>query len=512
MEDIFTVDEVPGLSAGVYGMVYGRPGGQDSSVVVDQEHNITLTVVWSFNMVGGVMRPLLIEPQKVAPTKGTRSTNWGVLALERHDYLLWTATDSAYITSKVFLEYLTALREFVGHTRRLFLVSDGHASRTSLEVVQHAARLNIELFLLPPNTTHALAASDQFHQHLHRRRLVRERQLRFEANDSLSPKDKCMCLVDALDDCVSMVALQQAAWRHAGIDRAGCKVELMLNPPPAPEQQKQTGPGSRASSGRSLASVATHTPTPSELEELSPGATKRAARRMLRKSTSNTVADAAARAQREMLEERTRERRNNHLAKVATSQRVEFVGLLSSDVVVAALKERKEKKEAKLASRKYREAQETLAARMASHLGLTRQATGPPVKGELLEFLRRTGHAVTKAMLMPQLLDLTRKFFDDSGAAAEEDASQSSAATATSGLSQGSSSSHATVVELPEVVSTAPGYAGAELAGAATLEEVGEPDVPDADSDMMLALIGGAAEHVQAFRQRVRALVSENGD
>ncbi|CAB1105050.1 unnamed protein product [Ectocarpus sp. CCAP 1310/34] len=69
----------------------------------------------------------------------------------------YTVTESSFIQSHVFLDYLRDLREQLdarGLQGKVALVHDGHASHTTFDAISLAISLDIDLFQLPSHTSH----------------------------------------------------------------------------------------------------------------------------------------------------------------------------------------------------------------------------------------------------------------------------------------------------------------------------------------------------------------------
>ena len=57
------------------------------------------------------------------------------------------------MTGPLFAQFIQHLGEHVSH-RPLILFFDGHSTHSSLEAIAEAKKHNIEIMVLPPNTTH----------------------------------------------------------------------------------------------------------------------------------------------------------------------------------------------------------------------------------------------------------------------------------------------------------------------------------------------------------------------
>ena len=129
-----------------------------------RDHNYMLTVVLCFSMAGHMGVPCFIVPRK------TDNITIDDDIPHEYPYVTFAASENAYITTEIFVRYCETLRQLVGHRKPLLLISDGHSSRTQAPVVAFFASINIHLFLLPSNTSHALSPNDQWHRRLNGRR------------------------------------------------------------------------------------------------------------------------------------------------------------------------------------------------------------------------------------------------------------------------------------------------------------------------------------------------------
>lgn len=108
------------------------------------------TVVSSIGDDGHTFAPtILYKGQRMQP--GWIEDNNGVPDAR------YTVTESSFIQSSVFLDYLRDLRKQLdarGLQGKVALVLDGHASHTTFDAISLAISLDIDLFQLPSHTSH----------------------------------------------------------------------------------------------------------------------------------------------------------------------------------------------------------------------------------------------------------------------------------------------------------------------------------------------------------------------
>lgn len=383
MTHIFTVDEVPGLSVGASGRVYSsKSTTQDRAVICEEEHNITLTVVWGFNMLGMPTRPLLIESDRATTrTATTRSLSLPEGFVKQHPEVLWHKTKSGFITTPIFMSWARHLRRLVGDDKPIFLLSDGHATRTNLDTVDLLLRLNIQLFLIPSNTSHALAASDQFHQHLHKKRFILERGTRHKNNAALIVLEKKECLLKAMSFCAKETHLMRAAFEHAGITEQSRDVQWLRNKPapdmPEPESVCLTPQESPD------ANSAIVTPTSSQVSLASP----RTLREVARRYKAVTRCNAAADRQIALVQARPSALAAARRKLGQSTQRFTFIGLLDETDVYRELHERKKRKNLKVSKEKRSAAEKLLGTIVRRALGTDDDSHKAPKVAELKSYL-----------------------------------------------------------------------------------------------------------------------------
>jgi hypothetical protein len=404
---IITVDEVPGLKTGIAGKVYGQAGAtQDSAVVAEQEHNLGFTLVWAFSMRGVAVPPMLIEKLgKGSHGRVMRPRRKPKHFLEKYPAVIWAGSETGFINTRIFIEWARNLRQYVGHTQPLVLLSDGHSTRTNVDVVNELLALNIHLFLIPSNTSHALAASDQFHQHIHRRRFVLEQKLRIETNSVLHREDKVECLLESVTQCTDMCSLMRTAFHHAGIGRELRSITLLKNQP-APDPEP-LAPLSRTQSAEGSEPSDTVTPTSSQVSVLSPPSMKRALRHSMKTGKRDREAlRAVVEAQAEIASARPRDLREERERRRAQRVSVPLHGLMADGEVYAQLQERKANTTARLRAQAKAHRLRELGEKVRAALGDSTHRGGRPVKPELVAYLTFKGIAFPRNARHAQLLSL----------------------------------------------------------------------------------------------------------
>jgi hypothetical protein len=460
------------LKTGITGKVYGQANSaQDRAVVAEQEHNITCTLVWAFSMRGVAMPPLVIEKESTKRSKPLR-------VAQKYQRVSWALTESGFINSEIFYAWACDLRQFVGHMEPLILLSDGHTTRTSADMVKKLAALNIHLFLIPPNTSHALAASDQFHQHIHRRRMLLERALRLKKG-CLNPDDKQECLLQAIDECMSLTGLMRTAFEHAGISRA-CRSTRLLRDKPSQEAALDSGMAGRLRSAGSTGSL--ETPSNSQVSDLPSPELRRIARRHIRtkEASGALLAQAAlvAARPRELREERARAQ------AVRESLRTPIRGIMHGDEMLAKLQGKRDARVGKTREKEQKEKLGALRALVRRELAMPAlKRNSAPTAEELMVFLLEKG--IDDFARSPDMDELLRK------AAAVLDfplpgATAGSAEAAAGGYSVNTSpvadETPSATAELsdhvsPQVSSTSPsGIAGSPAAGSAAAARAEEEE------------------------------------
>ena len=159
LQYIFYFDETPGLSLLVKTLGYTAHGTTDGATRPGSEHSPAVTVILTINMLDMVAIPhvLVANPNK--------TVNLADFLFSKN--IFWAATVNGYIDKAMIITYAKRLRQQVGHNKPILLLTDGHAAHLAPEVLHVFARLKIRVVVIPPHTSHGLAACDQFNMRLH---------------------------------------------------------------------------------------------------------------------------------------------------------------------------------------------------------------------------------------------------------------------------------------------------------------------------------------------------------
>ncbi|EDQ86118.1 uncharacterized protein MONBRDRAFT_28611 [Monosiga brevicollis MX1] len=229
---------MPGLKAGFGSLrVYSRSDRHiDRGAMAGQTYNRTVTLVMAIALGGALAPPLLIH-KRATLSKDTIAAPISLpetlVTDTKLQHFASCANETGWITRRLFLAFCRRLRAFTGHTEPLLLISDGHRTRISAEVVAYLRSINIFLFLIPPYTSHCLSPSDQWHQHVSRdriRKLVGMTSI--AAGRAATAAEECCALYHAIHEQSSHPDRIIAAWKAAGITRTRWGWDLMSNKPP----------------------------------------------------------------------------------------------------------------------------------------------------------------------------------------------------------------------------------------------------------------------------------------
>ena len=384
---------MPGLSTGVAHHVYGDKTTQDRAVVAAHEHNISCTLVWAFNMLGMPMQPLIIE------SKGGREIRGPMSSLTKPEHvfkqypaILWEVTQNGFITKTVFLRWAYRLRAYVNNTQPILLLSDGHSSRTDYNVVKQLLQLNIHLLLIPANTSHALSASDQFHQHLHRKRLAFDYVVSSLRNMSPSRDDKLESLLKACYAFKDKPSLMRSAFKHAGVTGEKRCVSLLKNRPALDVESLDNaattsvrGGGSRAETPTTFGTGHMSSPTTSQIDALSPHALLALCKRYKTERTSRNLASLLTH-QVALAERKPRDLRQQHKEREAARLTVRFDGPLDDVAIMQALADREGRNQAKQNRRTRTDEEKAVGSRLR-HMLDEPDTRCAPVRAELVAAL-----------------------------------------------------------------------------------------------------------------------------
>ena len=72
----------------------------------------------------------------------------------------FATTESGWINSEMYLECFCFFLEHIPHIRLVLLLNDGHASHTSIEVIELASANKVHILCLPAHTTYVLQPLD----------------------------------------------------------------------------------------------------------------------------------------------------------------------------------------------------------------------------------------------------------------------------------------------------------------------------------------------------------------
>lgn len=221
--------------------------------------------------------------------------------------------------------------------RPILLLLDGCATHLQSDVVGQCLRLNIQLFLLPPNTSHGLAACDQFNQRLHYLRTRHDVVLSSGGAMQLEVTMRLQALAMALEDLSQLHHEIVAAWRRAGITQERRSVDFLASQPRG-DVLPPDGGGSAAAVGDSPAP--TLTSQLATVEALQTRVTKLEA--ALAEATCATVALEAKQRGEVMgrLEYRAKQLREAHQRRTLV-QRNGFGDVTKDDLLAAIVARRK---------------------------------------------------------------------------------------------------------------------------------------------------------------------------
>ena len=91
----------------------------------------------------------------------SKSFPGGPYCFEGPDDALYAKSGSGWTDSELFISWFDKIfLKFAVPQRQLLLLSDGHQSHVTLDIIDLCQENNIILFCLPPHTTHALQPLD----------------------------------------------------------------------------------------------------------------------------------------------------------------------------------------------------------------------------------------------------------------------------------------------------------------------------------------------------------------
>ena len=91
----------------------------------------------------------------------SKSFPGGAYRFEGPDDALYARSESGWIDSELFLVWLRRIfLKYIDQQRPVLLLTDGHKSHLTIDVIDACRDNNVILFCLPPHTTHALQPLD----------------------------------------------------------------------------------------------------------------------------------------------------------------------------------------------------------------------------------------------------------------------------------------------------------------------------------------------------------------
>ncbi|EDQ86469.1 uncharacterized protein MONBRDRAFT_11035 [Monosiga brevicollis MX1] len=233
---IWGVDEMPGLRTGlgttqVYTSMARR---EDAGVVRGRTHNEPVTAVLAICMDGDMAPPMMIHARRALSPRaiGPAQLPSTVASDASFDHFMICSTHSGYINRRLFVAFCRRLRAYIGDQEPLLLLSDGHTTRIDADVVAYLRTINIFLLVIPPNTSHALAPSDQWHCYIHQKR----RDLCLHTTGVVyghapTLDEEIQALYRAINVQREYPSRIQSAFRHAGLSKTSRGTEHMSNQP-----------------------------------------------------------------------------------------------------------------------------------------------------------------------------------------------------------------------------------------------------------------------------------------
>ncbi|EDQ84212.1 uncharacterized protein MONBRDRAFT_13047 [Monosiga brevicollis MX1] len=233
---IWGVDEMPGLRTGlgttqVYTSMARR---EDAGVVRGRTHNEPVTAVLAICMDGDMAPPMMIHARRALSPRaiGPAQLPSTVASDASFDHFMICSTHSGYINRRLFVAFCRRLRAYIGDQEPLLLLSDGHTTRIDADVVAYLRTINIFLLVIPPNTSHALAPSDQWHCYIHQKR----RDLCLLTTGVVyghapTLDEEIQALYRAINVQREYPSRIQSAFRHAGLSKTSRGTEHMSSQP-----------------------------------------------------------------------------------------------------------------------------------------------------------------------------------------------------------------------------------------------------------------------------------------
>lgn len=134
------------------GKVIAQLGRRNVYSITSAERGKTHTIMACVSASGYVLPPMMIYPRKRAVPD-----NCKIGAVPN---TLFRSSESGWMNSDLFLEWFKFFIENIPPTRPVLLITDGHASHVSIEVIELCRANGIHLLCLPAHNTHILQALD----------------------------------------------------------------------------------------------------------------------------------------------------------------------------------------------------------------------------------------------------------------------------------------------------------------------------------------------------------------
>ena len=118
------------------------------TILIPAERGKTHTVLACVSASGYVLPPMIIYPRKKCVPETVKE---GAIP-----DTFFATSESGWINSELYLEWFHFFLEHIPPTRPVLLLKDGHASHTTIEVIELARASNVHILCLPAHTTHVL--------------------------------------------------------------------------------------------------------------------------------------------------------------------------------------------------------------------------------------------------------------------------------------------------------------------------------------------------------------------
>lgn len=134
------------------GKVIAELGRRNVYSITSAERGKTHTIMACVSASGYVLPPMMIYPRKRAVPDNFK--------VEAVPGTLFRSSETGWINSDLYLEWFKFFIEHIPPTRPVLLITDGHASHLSIELIELARANGIFLLCLPAHTTHILQPLD----------------------------------------------------------------------------------------------------------------------------------------------------------------------------------------------------------------------------------------------------------------------------------------------------------------------------------------------------------------